>query len=151
MPTYDVLCPNGHTAEVVTTWDDRQRACETCGAPTERLWTASANVIGDECDFIRTNGTRVPFRVTSKQADKRWLKAHGYSIRDVHIGDPGSDKSKHSTSCSAVTAETLAGAKAMLERDNRVSTWVGEDGITSGEGLVRFMADKKREERGQYF
>lgn len=151
MPTYDVLCSNGHTAEIVTTWDDRHRACDTCGVPTERLWTASASVIGDECDFVQHNGTREPIRFRSKVEFRRWCKQHDYTVRAQHVGVTGSDKSPHTCSQSAVTAKTLADAKAMLERDNRVRTWVGEDGITSGEGLVRFMADKKREERGQYF
>lgn len=151
MPRFDVVCPSGHVHEIVARWDDRAVPCLDCGAVTERLWQQSGDVIGDECDVIQHNGTREPIRFRSKQAHRRWRAEHGYRVCDAHIGQNGTDKSKFSSSWSAVTAETLAGATAMLERGSKTSDWEGELGITSGEGLVRYMREKGRAEKGHYF
>lgn len=136
--------------------------CQVCGLPIvvgEYPCIASvrphqsgiASVIGDECDFVQHNGTREPIHFRSKIEFRRWCKENSYRVRAEHKGLPGSDKSKHTSSQSAVTAETLAGAKAMLERSNRTSDGDREIGITSGEGLVRYMAEQKRVRHGEYF
>lgn len=153
MPFYDRLCGacRWQGIDLFEPIAAGNVACPVCGSLTERAWLSkAASVNADECDFIQHNGTREPIRFRSKELFRKWLKAEGYRVNDTHVGKPGSDKSPHSSSCSAVTAETLAGAKAMLERVG-ATRHDGEIGITSSEGLVRYMRDKGRAERGHYF
>lgn len=129
--------------------------CAECGEPTDRVWLSKAsNVIGDECDFVRMNGTREPFRVTSKIEDRRWLKERGYRIKDEHIGQEGSDKSTLSQRCGGMDPQTLANATALVSRDNSAG-WRDPEkapiGISSDEGLIRYLGDRRRvEQRGEF-
>lgn len=104
------------------------------------------------------NGTKEPIHFCSKLERKRWMKQHGWREYDRHVGAPGgeSDKSKHTASWAAVDQATLDGAKALLERvGSQKSGWRDPDksplGITSEEGLIRYMTDLRAAENGNTF
>jgi hypothetical protein len=152
MPFYDRACPD-------CAWIARDRfepidagvvPCPDCGAPTVRAWFTTANVIGDECDFVSHHGETQPVRFRSKQAHKRWLKAHGYRIKDAHVGSQGSDKSKLTASAVVLSQHTLDEAKALLERVGQAGRHEGALGITSFEGLTRYLGDRRRAATGEY-
>lgn len=101
MPIYDRTC---HTCG----WKradcyepiDHQHACPTCGAVTEREWTASAAIHGDDA-FIGgktfENLGHDPVTVYSRSEYKRELAARGLQEATRHVGEQGSDKSKHTS------------------------------------------------------
>src|SRR5438128_1753570 len=93
-------------------------ACPTCGGQTERAWlTKCSTVVGDECDFIQTNGLKHPRRFQSKQAFKRWLKANQFAVKEEHLGQDGTDKSPYTTSWSqGYDPYTADNVKILLER-----------------------------------
>lgn len=87
-----------------------------CRGTADGHQVGTAVVIGDECDFMQHNGTREPIRFRSKQEYKRWLKQHDYRIYDTHVGEPGSDKSKHSRNWATYDAYTAENIRILLER-----------------------------------
>jgi len=115
MPNYDRVC-EGCGAVVIDVMEPVHAPnppCEDCGAPMLRAWlTKPPSAIGDETDFVSHNGERHPRRFRSKQEHKRWLKEKGYTIKDEHIGQQGTDKSPHSTPWVAGGKEWLANAEA---------------------------------------
>lgn len=126
MPLYDRAC----TAEecgwrALDIWEHVSMplvVCPDCGAPTARAWlTKAANVIGDEIDLVQTNGLRHPRRFRSRLEHQRWLKENGYRVKDTHVGDQGSDKSKYTESVAIMDPQTMANAiflvthRAMLD------------------------------------
>lgn len=123
--------------------------CNECGEPTERAWLSKpANVIGDECDFTQVNGAKHPIRFRSRSEHRLWLKKHGYRIMD--------DKTaKGSKSADCMDEYTLEAARILVSRNNRASGWRDPSkapiGITSDEGVIRYLADQNRvENRGEY-
>ena len=126
--------------------------CPTCDRPLRvGEWPfcphgfGTTSVIGDECDFVSHNGETQPVRFRSKQEHRRWLKQHGYRIKDDHVGQQGSDKSPFSSRSAAITQKTLDDARIMLERGARTTT---DDvprgpGITSFDGLTRYLKDQR--------
>lgn len=133
--------------------DDR-RLCDDCGEPTERAWFKSANVIGDEMHHLQINGTKTPILFTSKLEHKRWLKQNGYRINDGHVGEQGSDKNKHTTRLATMDPQTLANAKALIDRTAALPAKGagGEElGLTSNEGVVQYLSHRSRIERGEFF
>lgn len=123
--------------------------CGDCGEPTDRAWLSKpANVIGDECDFTQHNGTKIPIRFRSRREHRLWLKKNGYRILD--------DKTaKGSKSADCMDPYTLAAATALVSRDSRASGWRDPSkapiGITSDEGLIRYLSDQNRvENRGEF-
>ena len=121
MPFYDRLCPScGWLAvDVLEPVNVPVQTCPACGDPTKRAWlTRSTNVIGDEMDHLQVNGLKEPRRFRSKLEHKRWLKENGYTIMDGHVGEYGSDKSKHSSRWAAGGgAEWLANAEELAKRN----------------------------------
>lgn len=53
--------------------------------------------IGDEIDEWNENVGHEPVHFTSRQERKRYLKEHNLQEFVRHIGEQGSDKSKHTT------------------------------------------------------
>jgi hypothetical protein len=93
MPRFDVRCAAGHESDVITRWDDRATPCPTCGAPTERIWTRSAAVRGDDIPggFYDPNFERQFY--TWSEHD-RAIKEAGLVRKVKHVGTRGSDKSE---------------------------------------------------------
>ena len=76
--------------------------CPKCGAHTQRTWFQKpANVVGDECDILAQNGLcnpdGTPRRYTSKQEMREEAARRGLVNHVEHIGERGSDRSKHTT------------------------------------------------------
>jgi hypothetical protein len=84
--------------------------CTVCGLPLEIgeypcVFTARPHgrpvlglkQIGDEIDEWNENVGHEPVHFTSRQERKRYLKEQGLVEFVRHIGEPGSDKSKHTT------------------------------------------------------
>jgi hypothetical protein len=159
VPIYDRLCEScgWRREDCLEPVEPPVRVCDDCGQPTVRAWfTKASNVIGDEMDHVQVNGTNVPIRFRSKQERKRFLKAHGWREAGEHAPPAGTDKSKLTQSWAAVSAETLESAKVLLERvGSQGSGWRDPDqapiGITSPEGLMRYMNDVRvAENHGQF-
>jgi hypothetical protein len=118
MPIYDVVCDQGHEHRDLYRPITDVIACVTCGHPTRTLWTAGRSVISNGWPGGRTfdNLGPVPIRFDSRSDFQRYLTKHQIEPCVKHAPLPGSDKSPHTTSWSAIGPETLASAAAMLER-----------------------------------
>ena len=148
MPFYDRLCTACGTTQIDSfePVEPPRLLCADCGEPTERAWlTKPSNVIPDSMDWTQVNGCKRPIRFRSKSERRRYLKGAGWR-------ETGGGESAGST----VTQLTLDNAKAMLERSAKASSgWRDPDkaplGITSTEGLLRYMTDKRlAENRGEF-
>lgn len=101
MPVYDLTCPAGHEQLDILLKLGERPPCPTCGGPTETLWRGGSSVISDECDvWIRhgiceTDGS--PKRYTSKTDMRREAEKRGLTNNVRHVGEPGSDKSRHTS------------------------------------------------------
>lgn len=119
MPLYDRQC-RVCGWQVTDIWEPVSVplvACPKCSGRTERAWlTKATTIIGDEVDFVQHNGTKEPIRFRSRAEFKRWLKANDLHIRDTHIPEAGSDKSKFTRSWATYDAYTAANVKILLER-----------------------------------
>lgn len=119
MPLYDRLCGCGWQA--IDCWESvnvTDVLCPLCGSKTDRAWLTKASaVIGDECDFVSHNGESQPIRFRSRAEHRRWLKEKGYRIKDEHKGEPGSDKSKHTSNwAAAYDPYTAENVRILIER-----------------------------------
>jgi hypothetical protein len=146
MPTYDRQCPDcGWIAiDLVEPVHVEAVRCPSCGAETQRAWlTKATTIIPDEIDHIQRNGTRDPIHFRSRQDLIRWRKQHGYEVNDSHVGEPGSDKSKHTMKWQSYDPYTAANVKELLERafaapasepdrDTFHVEWYDADGTPSG-------------------
>lgn len=159
MPIYDRICEScgWRRVDCLEPIESPVRLCDACGQPTVRAWlTAAANVIPDSMHHLQVNGCKRPILFTSKGERRRYLKEHGWREAAEHVPPAGTDKSKHTQSWAAVSAETLASAKVLLERvGSQGSGWRDPDqaplGITSPEGLMRYMDDVRvATNRGEY-
>ena len=144
MPFFDRKCGSCGTLKIdcLEPSEPPTVLCDDCGEPTERVWLSkSSNVIGDECDFVQHNGTKTPIRFRSRGDHKLWLKSHGYRIAE-------DASAKGSKSAGIMDAYTLEAARTLVSRDNRASGWRDPDqapiGITSDEGVIRFLRDRSR-------
>ena len=110
-------------------------------------------MIGDECDFVSRNGEKKPIRFRSKLEHRRWLKEHGYRIKDDHVGAQGSDKNKFTQRWAAMDPQTMKNAMELVARaalePARGSGDEGALGLTSNEGIVRYLEHRTRIERGE--
>ena len=92
--------------------------CPDCGAVTVRAWlTRFPSTIGDEMDHVQRNGLKHPRRFRSKLEHKRWLKDAGWTVKDEHCPEPGSDKGKHTSAWTGGGKEWLANAEALAARN----------------------------------
>jgi hypothetical protein len=101
MPTYDVECPEGHEHEIVTSWDDRQTPCPTCGLPTERVWRGKPP--GAVADTLPGGGRLIenlghePVWVETYTELRRQCRARGLTPFVRHAPGPHGDKSRITT------------------------------------------------------
>lgn len=109
---------------MVARWDDRAAPCPTCGAPTERLWKASAAAIGDECDFYDPNFER---RFTSRSEHDRVIKEAGLVRKVKHRGKPGSDKSEFTQRWDVCPAALL------ISEEDRLAHWHATEAAIASE------------------
>lgn len=156
MPRYDRKCPScGWIAINLLERMDAKRLCDDCGEPTERAWLTPPSVVGDEMDHVQVNGLKEPRRFTSKQEHARWLKANGFRINDAHVGEQGSDKSKWTSRTATMDPQTLANATALVTRAASAPATSAEDdgprGITSNEGVIRYLERQAQMQRGEFF
>ena len=150
MPTYDRVCPScrSEQRDCFEPVSAPVVLCTDCGEPTERAWLAKpANILRDEIDIRQVNGTKEPIRFRSRIERNRWLKQH-------HYREAGDGTSKGSKSGACIDAQTLANAAALVSRDNRTG-WRDPDrapiGITSNDGIIRYLSDRNRaENRGEF-
>lgn len=143
MPYYDFRCSNGHTFDSLEPVGTSRVPCTSCLAPADKVWLSATHVRGDECDFVQENGLPHPVRIRSWSEYRRLMKQHGCEPAVRHIGVPGSDKSPHTTSWSSIAPQTLADAKAMLERSSK-SVEAAEDdaAVETGDRMSISVGDR---------
>jgi hypothetical protein len=117
-PFYDKSCLCGWIGiDVLERVNETDVACPDCGLPTKRIWiTKPPTAIGDELDHVQVNGLREPRRFTSKIERARWMKENGFRDCTRHVGEDGTDKSRHTTRWATMDKYTLQNAKELLER-----------------------------------
>lgn len=105
--------------------------------PLEKRRATAAAVEGVTWPGGKTfeNLSDTPQTFYSRSEYRAYLKAHRIEEFVRHVPVPGSDKSPHTVSWSAVSQDTLDGAKAMLERVGKASaaepkTWVESMTVT---------------------
>lgn len=153
MPMYDFKCEGGHEFEALAPVGTEHLRCRHAGCShyADKVWvTNPSNVIGDECDIWQENGFSEMRHFTSKSERLRAIREAGCSEAVRHIGVPGSDKSPHTVSWSAISPETLESARALLERvggitksDEQVESEI-QDGVDVGEVSVPFAVSADR-------
>ncbi len=149
VPFFDRKCPSCGTVKLDSFEPSEPPVilCADCGEPTERAWLSKpANVIGDEMDHVQVNGLKTPRRFTSKIEHRRWLKSEG-----LRIVDDG--KSKDAGRADTMDAQTLENARQLVSRAS--AGWRDPEhapiGITSNDGIIRYLNDRRRAElRGEF-
>lgn len=120
MPFYDLGCESCGWREIdaFERVNRDQRPCPACGEPTVRMWTTKPpTAIGDEMDHMQVNGLNQPRRFTSKIEHRRWMKENGYQNVTRHVGEQGSDKSKHTSNWgSRMDPYTAESVRILIER-----------------------------------
>lgn len=97
MPKYDFVCPAGHEQENVIVPYGTRPPCPNCGGATEIIWKSSfPNIINDDVPggFTIHNMSAQPETFYSKSEHRRRVKELGLTVRDTHVGQDGTDKSK---------------------------------------------------------
>jgi hypothetical protein len=109
VPLYDVRCPQGHEAERWAKWDERSVPCQTCGAPTDRIWRANAGSKAPDVTWpggkTFENGFPEPRTFYSPTEYRRALGERGLQVR----GD-GEER------FTPMSKEGLKKAEALMER-----------------------------------
>ena len=152
MPRYDRKCQDcAWTA--IDLWepsDSPRVSCPDCGAPTERAWLQPAAILRDEIDLVQHNGTKDPIRFRSRIERNRWLKQHYYR-------ESGDGTSKGSKSGACMDPQTQMNAASLVARASAEPAKVQRDpsrvaiGITSDEGVIRYLSDQNRvQNRGEF-
>ena len=100
MPMFDYRCAAGHIFEQFVHRRNQAVRC-ACGEPTEVVWLpgSAPTVIDDTIPggrWVENLGPR-PKRYDSKSDIRRDMDALGVQPKVQHIGEPGSDRSKHTT------------------------------------------------------
>ena len=112
-----------------------------------------SSVVGDEIDVWQMNGTRHPIHFRSRLERARWRKEHGYRVYDPHIGDPGSDKSKHTRSSAIMDPQTLENGRYLVthramidpeEPDEPLHVTFSEGYLTTAEARARRKLNERR-------
>ncbi len=150
MPFFDRRCPSCASVkrDSFEPCDAPVLLCDQCGEPTERVWLSKpANVIGDECDFVSHHGEKHPVRFRSRSEHRRWLKERGLRIKD-------DGKSKDAGRAAMMDPQTMENARQLVSRDSKAAWRDPEQapiGITSDEGVIRYLTDRNRaENRGEF-
>jgi hypothetical protein len=151
MPFFDRIC-RSCGAQIIDSFEPPTPPailCRDCGEPTERAWlTKPANILRDEIDMVQHAGTKRPIHFRSRIERNRWLKQNNYR-------EAGDGTCKGSKSGACVDSQTLANAAALVSRDGRNSEWRDPNqapiGITSDDGVIRYLRDRNRaENRGEF-
>lgn len=116
MPRFDQACRACSWTGEILVPPHTHPPCPVCGGATERVWRASARVVGDDIPGGLTleNVGHEPVTVYSHAERRRLLKERGLEECVRHVPVPGTDKSPHTTSWASVSPETLATAGAWL-------------------------------------
>lgn len=125
MRRYDVVCLGPVPHETRNVWAlARPTSCPTCDAATETLWTKErldVSAVTWPGGKVFENLGHEPIRFDSPADLNRYLKAHRIEPFVRHTTLPGTDKSPHTTSWSSMSAVSLDGARALLERVGQTS------------------------------
>ena len=99
MPMFDLVCSVCRHVFEAFEWPREHTMCPLCGNATEHIWLPGHTpaVIGDEIDRVVENLGPRPKRYRSRVELKRDMDAAGVTPFVRHIGENGSDKSKHTT------------------------------------------------------
>ena len=101
MPIFDYCCAHcGLMFEELSTYADRDAVRCACGGATERIYVGRApTMIPDSIPGGRVieNLTPTPKRFYSRTDIKDEMRARGVESRVRHVGEPGSDKSRHTS------------------------------------------------------
>lgn len=118
MPRFDQACTTCAWAGDVIAAPFVNPPCPACGGVTERSWTASAAVRGDEYPGGRVieNLGHLPVVVYSRSELTRIARARGLESFVRHTPLPGTDKSPHTTSWAASSPWMIEQARLLLER-----------------------------------
>lgn len=152
MPRYDRACQDcaWHGIDLWEPSEAPKVLCPDCGAPTVRAYLQSTSILRDEIDLVQHNGTKTPIRFRSRIERNRWLKENNY--RECGDGD-----SKGSKSGDCMDPQTMANAAALVARAATQPARGQRDpskvpiGITSDEGVIRYLSDQNRiQNRGEY-
>lgn len=92
--------------------------CPECGGATERVWSASAAVHGDECDYIDHNLGPKPIRIRSWSEMRRLENALGVRPSVRHVEHPWGPKHNHTVDWSKIACDdyTARNVRELLER-----------------------------------
>ena len=80
---------------------NEEKLCPQCGHQTERIWTSKmVRIIRDEFVTPLVDDVMDVERQVfhTKSEHRRAMKERGLTVKDRHLGVPGSDKSPHTTS-----------------------------------------------------
>lgn len=102
MPIFDVKCTVCEwQRENVFEHVGKPCVCGQCGQPTEHVWRSASFAVHGDDQFIGgktfENLGHEPVTVYSRAELKREMDARGLQPFVRHRGDPGSDKSKHTS------------------------------------------------------
>lgn len=97
MPLYDYRCDAcGAAIERYSPVETRNQQDCACGAPLTKVMLPSA-VIDDSIYEWNENAGPDPVLFTSRAERRLYLKQHNLVEFVRHVGEPGSDRSKHTT------------------------------------------------------
>lgn len=163
---FDRKCPQCGS-EIIDSYEPSEPPtvlCLDCGEPTERMWKKSANVIGDEMDAVITHGSKTPWRCRSRADYRNFLKQKHLRVNDTHVrpddyksrGREEQRKFSGGSASSGLSQDYMDGVAQMLARVEKESAKHWRDankapiGITSDEGVIRYLGDQRRAERGEF-
>lgn len=124
MPRFEQRCTACEWTAEIWAQPFENPPCPSCNGVTERLWTASAAVVGDELpggQWIENLGPQ-PIRFDSKKDIVRYAKAHGMEPFVRHTPIPGTDKSPYTTSWAVTSPYQLEAAAALVARMGTVKS-----------------------------
>lgn len=101
MPMYDYQCDDCKLRKdnELRPMSDTTIPCQICGGTMRRVWSTTAQAIGDEIDVEIKHGLchadGSPRRFRSREALEKAAKEAGYLNYVEHKPPPGTDKSRH--------------------------------------------------------
>lgn len=130
MPTYDRLCIDSKcSTEIIDCFEPitpPDVTCPKCGKPTERAWIGKpAAVVQDSIEggiWIRhglCNEDGSPRKYYSKSEIAAEAKRRGLINVVRHVGEQGSDKSKHTTAWTAIPIDEAERLRAWYEHESK--------------------------------
>lgn len=84
---------------------EKEIRCSACGGTMVRIWSTTAQAIGDEIDVVIKHGLcnedGTPKRYRSREALEKAARDRGWTNYVEHKPAPGTDKSKHTINWAA--------------------------------------------------